>query len=143
MDNVVENKSWRKNEKNNTAITSIEYDAETRKLVSDAQKADALSGTRGDAFLKQAAARGLQSAGENGGGEGLAMFGFGAGQVAGFVPPTPQTESVPAATPAPATQATPAEDDTVAQLTKFKGLLDAGLITQEDYDAAKKKALGL
>jgi membrane peptidoglycan carboxypeptidase len=28
-------------------------------------------------------------------------------------------------------------------LTKAKQMLDAGLITQEDYDAAKAKALGL
>ena len=29
------------------------------------------------------------------------------------------------------------------ELAKFKEMLDAGLITQEDYDAAKAKALGL
>jgi len=28
-------------------------------------------------------------------------------------------------------------------LTQLKGLLDAGIITQEDFDAAKNKALGL
>jgi len=37
----------------------------------------------------------------------------------------------------------PAEADPVAQLTKFKQMLDAGLITQADYDAAKAKVLGL
>jgi hypothetical protein len=31
----------------------------------------------------------------------------------------------------------------VAKLAKFKQMLDAGLISQEDYDAAKNKVLGL
>ena len=31
----------------------------------------------------------------------------------------------------------------MAQLTKFKEMLDVGLITQDDYDAAKDKVLGL
>jgi membrane peptidoglycan carboxypeptidase len=31
----------------------------------------------------------------------------------------------------------------MAKLTKLKEMLDAGLITQDDYDAAKAKALGL
>jgi membrane peptidoglycan carboxypeptidase len=31
----------------------------------------------------------------------------------------------------------------MATLTKAKAMLDAGLITQADYDAAKAKALGL
>jgi hypothetical protein len=31
----------------------------------------------------------------------------------------------------------------VAKLAKFKEMLDAGLITQADYDAAKNKVLGL
>ena len=39
--------------------------------------------------------------------------------------------------------ATPAADDPVAKLTKAKEMLDLGLITQDDYDALKAKALGL
>ncbi len=31
----------------------------------------------------------------------------------------------------------------MAKLAKAKEMLDAGLITQEDYDAVKAKALGL
>ena len=50
------------------------------------------------------------------------------------VQPAPQA-------PAPAPQAT--AEDPVARLAKFKEMLDAGLITQADYDAAKAKALGL
>lgn len=36
-----------------------------------------------------------------------------------------------------------AEDDEMAKLLKFKQMLDAGLITQDDYNAAKAKVLGL
>jgi membrane protease subunit (stomatin/prohibitin family) len=39
--------------------------------------------------------------------------------------------------------AAPAADDPVARLTRAKQMLDAGLITQADYDAVKTKALGL
>jgi membrane protease subunit (stomatin/prohibitin family) len=42
-----------------------------------------------------------------------------------------------------AAPAAPAADDPVAKLTKAKQMLDAGLITQADYDALKAKALGL
>ena len=35
------------------------------------------------------------------------------------------------------------DEDPVVKLTKFKQLLDAGLITPADYDAAKAKVLGL
>lgn len=128
-----------------TAIQSIEYDAKTRELLIEVQKADALSGGRSDSYLRQSVARGVQAAGENGGGDGLAMFGFGAGQVAGLVAPqtpAPAPVGIPAQ-PAPAAPAPAGDEDPVAKLTKFKELLDAGLISQEDYDAAKKKTLGL
>ena len=35
------------------------------------------------------------------------------------------------------------ESNGVAKLAEFKQMLDQGLITQEDYDAAKRRALGL
>ena len=41
----------------------------------------------------------------------------------------------------PASAAAPAAVDPQAKLTKLKGLLDAGLISQADYDAAKKQVL--
>ena len=50
------------------AIQSIEYDEDTKSLLSDVKKADALSGARGNSFMQQSVARGMQSAGENGGG---------------------------------------------------------------------------
>ena len=50
------------------AIQAIEYDEDTKKLLSDVKKADALSGARGNSFMQQSVARGFQAAGENGGG---------------------------------------------------------------------------
>ena len=44
---------------------------------------------------------------------------------------------------APAAPAAEAAEDPMAKLAKFKEMLDAGLISQEDYDAAKAKTLGL
>jgi hypothetical protein len=44
----------------------------------------------------------------------------------------------PAAAPAPAASG---GTDVVAELTKLKGLLDAGVLTQEEFDVAKAKVL--
>lgn len=125
------------------AIQSIEYDENTRELLRDVQKADALSGARGNSFMQQAAARGVQAAGETGGGAGLAMFGMGASSVGlgGLAQNTQPAAPAPAAAAAPA--AGGGGSDLVAKLTELKGLLDAGIISQEDFDAAKNKALGL
>ena len=45
--------------------------------------------------------------------------------------------------PPPPEPAAPAAEDPVAKLAQYKAMLDQGLITQADYDAAKAKALGL
>ena len=111
-----------------TAIVSIEYDANTRELLKTVQRADALSGARGNSNLQASVAAGIQAAGENGGAAGLVGVGmatgmFGAGNL--------QQPTAPAA------------DDPIAKLKKAKEMLDLGLITQTDYDALKAKALGL
>ena len=60
------------------AIQAIEYDEDTKKLLSDVKKADALSGNRGNSFMQQSVARGFQAAGENGdGAAGMAFMGMG------------------------------------------------------------------
>ncbi|MEE1651481.1 SPFH domain-containing protein [Brachybacterium sp. J144] len=125
-----------------TAIVSIEYDANTRALLTEVQKADALSGARSQSYLNQSVARGVQAAGENGGGTGLAMFGAGAGAVGGLVNPVQQT-GAPQQQAAPAAPAAPAAEDPVAKLAQYKQMLDQGLISEADYEAAKKAALGL
>ena len=111
-----------------TAIVSIEYDANTRELLKTVQRADALSGARGNSNLQASVAQGIQAAGENGGAAGLVGVGMASGMfgVGGMQQPVAA-----------------AADDPVAKLKKAKEMLDLGLITQADYDALKAKALGL
>jgi membrane protease subunit (stomatin/prohibitin family) len=131
------------------AIASIEYDQATRELLKDVQKADALSGNRSQSFMNQAFARGVQGAGENGGGQGMAMFGMGMGASGGLAQPVPGQQNPPGVNfggqqqGSPEQQAAPAPEDPTAKLAQYKSMLDQGLITAEDYEAAKKKALGL
>ncbi|WP_149203158.1 SHOCT domain-containing protein [Actinotalea subterranea] len=141
------------------ALQAIEYDEDTRALLSDVKKADALGGARGNSFMQQAAARGFQAAGENGGGAGgaagMAFLGMGVNATAGAAsglqqphvqPPNQQGTPAPAPAPAPQAPAAPAAapaEDPVAKLAQFKSMLDQGLITQADFDAAKAKVLGL
>jgi membrane protease subunit (stomatin/prohibitin family) len=128
------------------AIVAIEYDANTRELLKTVQRADALAGARGNSNLQASVAQGFQSAGEHAGTGGILGMGLAAGAtgLGGLQQPVPGVGANSAAAPqAPTTTAAPAEEDPVAVLTRAKQLLDAGLITQEDYDAAKAKALGL
>jgi len=115
-----------------TAIVSIEYDANTRELLKTVQRADALAGTRGNSNLQASVAQGMQSAGEHSGAAGLVGLGMASGMAGGI-----------GSLQQPATPAAPAADDPVARLKQAKEMLDLGLITQDDYDALKAKALGL
>ena len=67
------------------AIQAIEYDEDTKALLSDVKKADALSGARGNSFMQQSVARGMQAAGENGGGAGMAFMGMGMNAAGGMM----------------------------------------------------------
>lgn len=166
------------------AIQTIEYDEDTRRLLSDVKKADALSGARGNSFMQQSVARGMQAAGENpnGGIGAMAFMGMGANSVGigGLNQPTNQgvigiqnpnlapnqmqnpnvasqqnIQGVQANNPINQMPSEPAEsnmngqpvnvqeEDPYEKLSKFKKMLDEGLITQEDYDAQKKKILGV
>lgn len=113
------------------AITAIEYDEDTKKLLSDVKKADALSGARGNSFMQQSVARGFQAAGENGGGAGMAFMGMGmnaAGNVmGGFQQPVNQQPQQPQQ-----------QEDPYEKLAKLKKLLDDGVISQEEFDEAAK-----
>ncbi|MEO7917181.1 MAG: SPFH domain-containing protein [Dokdonella sp.] len=115
-----------------TAIISIEYDANTRELLKTVQRSDALMGARGNSNLQASVAQGMQSAGENGGSAGIVGLGMASGMLGGI-----------GGLQQPIAAATPAADDPVATLKKAKEMLDLGLITQDDYDALKAKALGL
>lgn len=112
------------------AIQAIEYDEDTKKLLSDVKKADALSGARGNSFMQQSVARGFQAAGENGGVGNMAFMGMGMNTVGGAMGGLQQ----------PVQQA---QEDPMEKLKKYKEMLDAGLITQEDYDEQKKRLLGV
>ncbi len=115
-----------------TAIVSIEYDANTRELLKTVQRADALAGARGNANLQASVAAGMQSAGEHGGAAGIVGLGMASGMMGGV-----------GSLQQPVAPSTPATDDPLVKLKKAKEMLDLGLITQADYDAAKTKALGL
>ena len=121
-----------------TAIVSIEYDANTRELLKTVQRADALSGSRGNSNLQASVAAGMQSAGENAGSAGIVGLGMASGMMGGI-----GSLQQPVSPPAPVASAAPAADDAIGKLKKAKEMLDLGLITQADYDAAKAKALGL
>jgi membrane protease subunit (stomatin/prohibitin family) len=112
-----------------TAIVSIEYDANTKELLKTVQRADALSGSRGNSNLQASVAQGMQAAGENTGAAGMMGIGMASGMMGGMG----SLQQAP----------TPAADDPIAKLKKAKEMLDLGLITQADYDAVKAKALGL
>lgn len=133
------------------AILAIEYDEDTKALMSDVKKADALSGARGNSFMQQSVARGMQAAGENGGGAGMAFMGMGMNAAGGMMgamqQPNTGSTYVPnfggqPASPASEPAAAPTEDP-YAKLAELKKLLDSGVITQEDFDAAKKNILGI
>lgn len=148
------------------AIQTIEYDEDTKALLSDVKKADALSGSRGNSFMQQSVARGMQAAGENpaGGGMGMAFMGMGMNASGGVMgglqqsgEPTPaaqnsqQQATQPQQAPVPPQQSQqpeqplspPTTEDPYAKLASLKQLLDQGVITQEDFDAAKSKLLGI
>ena len=132
------------------AIQAIEYDAATKALFADVQKADALSGSRGNSFMQQSVARGMQAAGENpsGGGMGMAFMGMGmnaaGGVMGGMQQPaqgTPQAESIQQKPMQNTQEQQPQAEDPYAKLIRLKELLDLGVISQEEFDAAKAKVL--
>ena len=129
-----------------TAILAIEYDEDTKELMKDVKKADALSGARGNSFMQQAVARGIQGAGENGSGTGMAFMGMGMNAANGMMGSVQQADTASTYNPAfgqnSQTEA-PAGEDPTTKLLEMKKLLDAGAITQEDYDKIKAQLLGL
>ncbi|MEE0866252.1 MAG: SPFH domain-containing protein [Clostridia bacterium] len=111
------------------AIAGIDYDEESRKLLNDVNKAEALSGNRSDTFMKQSIARGIEEAGSHSGGSNIAFMGMGLNALGNSVGETKQNS-------------TKNEID-VEKLKQLKQLFDDGVITQEEFDKAKKKYLGI
>ena len=127
-------------------VMSIDYDENTKALLAKVQQADALMGARGNANLQASFADGLRAAGENpdGGALGMGFMGMGMQAAGGAVgamqqPNQAQGHSVPQ--PSQAGEAT--AEDPYERLAKLKNLLDQGVISQEEFDAAKSKVLGI
>lgn len=118
-------------------IIGIRYDDDTKELLRTVQRADALSGTRGNANLQASLAAGMQSAGQIQGAEGILGLGIAAGTVnlGSLMQPTPS--------PADASTDNQNNSDLITVLQNLKRAHDAGVITQDEFDAAKAKALGL
>ena len=115
------------------AIQAIEYDEDTKALLSDVKKADALSGARGNSFMQQSVARGMQAAGENpnGGAGAMAFMGMGLNSVGvgGLQQPVAAQQAE--------------KEDPYEKIRELKKLLDEGIISQEEFDKAKAKLLGV
>lgn len=131
-----------------TAILAIEYDEDTKELLKKVKEVDALSGARGNAFMQQSVARGIEAAGENGG-SGMAFMGMGmnaANTMMNGVSAQPNTSTYQPAFGGTVTntqsQPTP-EVSPTDKLLEAKKLLDAGAITEEDYNKLKAQILGI
>lgn len=112
-----------------TSIVSIQYDEATKAILQTVQRADALSGQRGNSNLQASVAAGIEAAGSTEGAAGILGIGFAAGSIGLGSMQQPVS-------------GTSGEDD-FEQLAKLKRMLEAELITQADYDAAKAKLLNL
>ncbi len=113
-----------------TSIVAIQYDEATKTLLQTVQRADALSGQRGNSNLQASIAAGIEAAGSTEGATGILGIGFAAGSIG--IGSMPQQSASPE----------PSEEP-FAKLASLKKMLDAELITQADYDAAKAKILNL
>jgi hypothetical protein len=86
-------------------------------------------------LLRAAAVGGVAYAGGKAGADKAAEE---AGQDAPAEQPDAEQEAGPAADPAPTA---PSADESMEELTKLKGLLDSGVLTQDEFDAQKQKIL--
>lgn len=118
------------------SLVAIEYDHASRELIKAVQRAEALSGARGDSNLQASVAAGLQAAGQTGGAAGLVGMGIvGNSMGLGALRQSGADDSV--------TAAPEGDDNLVRRLGQLKEAFDAGLITQQDYDLARAQALGI
>ena len=113
-------------------IIHIEYDENTKTLLIEMQRLDALNAkNRGNQNVQQGVAKALEGLGDAGGMgtmTGLAFMGMGNGNMGGIINSVQQPVEEK-------------KDDPMEKLKKLKEMLDMGLITQEDYDEQKRKLL--
>lgn len=144
-----------------TAIVSIEYDEDTKQLMKDVKASDALAGSRGDSFMKQSVARGIQAAGENGGGDGIAFMGMGMNAAMNTMNAMGQSNNPNSyqpnfsqnqqamnqqpmnQQPVNNQQAEQPPVDPTTKLIEMKKLLDAGVITEEEFKKIRFDLLGI
>lgn len=144
-----------------TAIVSIEYDEDTKQLMKDVKAADALAGSRGDSFMKQSVARGIQAAGENGGGDGIAFMGMGMNAAMNTMNAMGQSNNPNSyqpnfsqnqqamnqqpmnQQPVNNQQAEQPPVDPTTKLIEMKKLLDADVITEEEFKKIRFDLLGI
>ena len=117
-------------------IVGIEYDEPTRELLKTVQRADALSGSRGNANLQASVAAGLEAAGEQGGSSAILGMGIAGGSIG--LSSLMQDEAASGAT-----KSASGPSDLITVLGNLQRAREAGLISQEEFEAAKAKALGL
>ena len=115
-------------------IVGISYDESTTEILKMVQRADALSGTRGNSNLQASIAAGMQAAGKEGGANGIVGLGIAGGSIGltSLLQQVPSNEASRTGT-----------QDLVKTLEGLKRALDADLINRDEFEAAKAKALGL
>lgn len=142
------------------AIENIELSEQSRELVRQFSEKkmsvrayEGVSQRAADVAAQQMIAQGVR---DNGLGEGGAML-FGMNLAAGLDPRTAASASgggtaavsnasetgAGAAHPTGAAGASTSLDDQIEALQKLKGLLDAGILSQDEFDAKKREILGL
>ena len=135
---VEQNFNWKASkglEIQEVAIMAIQYDDSSQELLKAVQRADALSGTRGNSNLQASVAAGIQAAGENGGPSGVLGLGI-AGSALGIAniqQSGTQSDAIIEAS----------KGLMIEQLTQLKIAFDNNLITQTEYDAARTKILNI
>ncbi len=139
------------------AIIAMEYDENTKELFLQVQQDDReirKTARMGSVYsanmpgtIAAASAQAMQSAAGNENGTMMGFMGMNMAQQSGanmlntvnnMQQPTEQGQNVQSVQ-----QPQPAQEDPYAKLTEMKKLLDAGVITQADFDAVKNKLLGL
>ena len=115
------------------AIVSIEYDANTKEILKTVQRADALTGNRGNSNLQASVAAGIEAAGSTEGAAGILGIGIASGSIGlgGLQQPGTQQNN------------SGSQENLVTKVQQLKEMLDSELITQAEFDAAKAKLLGI
>lgn len=124
------------------SILGIDYDEATRGLLQTVQRADALTGSRGNSNLQASVAAGIEAAGDTGGSPGLLGMAVAANSM-GLSTLAQPTAAETSDSPTGLVGDGAETDELLVRLRQLKRAFDSGLITQADYDQARAQALGL